>query len=92
MQQVQFIGITPEGLVEKLKESILPEMEEFTKNFEPKEPPVFLTRNQVAEMLSVDLSTVHNYTKKEILIAYQLGGRIYYKRSEVENAMTRLKR
>ena len=42
-------------------------------------------------MLSVDLSTVHNWTKKGILTAHQIGGRVFYLRTDVENAIVKLK-
>lgn len=67
------------------------ELKELKKNFQPKEPTKYLSRNEVAEMFSIDLSTVHNWTKKGKLIPYGLGGRIYYKRKEVENSLIELK-
>ena len=39
-----------------------------------KETSDFLTRQQVAEMFSIDLSTVHNWTKQGKLIPYGMGG------------------
>lgn len=68
------------------------ELADLKKNFQPKEPNEYLTRNNVAKMLSVDLSTVHNYTKRKILQAYQIGGRVFYKRDEVQNAIVKLKK
>ena len=68
------------------------ELEDLKKNFEPKTPNEYLTRNEVAEMLKIDLSSVHNWTKRKILQAYQIGGRVYYKRDEVELAIVKLKK
>ncbi|MFN5334260.1 MAG: helix-turn-helix domain-containing protein [Bacteroidota bacterium] len=48
---------------------------------------IYLTRNEVAEMLKCDLSTIHNWTKAGTLNAYQIGGRVYYKKSEIEASM-----
>jgi excisionase family DNA binding protein len=64
--------------------------DELKKFYQPKEPTKFLTRQEVAEMLSVDLSTVHNMTKKGVLQKYQISGRVLYKRAEVENAIVKL--
>ena len=47
----------------------------------------YLTRQEVADMLKCDLSTVHNWTKAGTLNAYQIGGRVYYKKSEIEASM-----
>jgi excisionase family DNA binding protein len=91
MKVLQFISITPKGLVELIDQVLIKRFADLKKNFQPKEPEEYLTRNEVAEMLKIDLSTVHNWTKKGILQAYQCGGRVYYKRSEVENAIVKLK-
>lgn len=90
MQQIQFIGTTPTALIELIDEAISKRLNDLKKNFQPKEPTEFLTRNEVADMLSVDISSVHNYTKRKILTSYQIGGRVYYKRSEVENSLIKL--
>jgi len=71
------------------------ELKNIKENWQPKEPEDYMTRNAVAEMLSVDLSSIHNYCKRQILQSYQIAGRtgrIYFKRSEVEKAMVKLKR
>jgi len=68
------------------------QLKDLKKHFQPKEPNEYLTRVEVAEMLKIDLSSVHNWTKKGILISYQIGGRVYYKRAEVENAIVELKK
>lgn len=63
---------------------------EIKENFEPKSPTEYLTRTQVKEMFKCDISTVHNWTVAGKLKAYGLGNRVYYKRSEVESALTPL--
>jgi excisionase family DNA binding protein len=63
------------------------QLDELKNSFEPKSPTVWLTRNEVAEMLKCDISTVHNWTKKGKLKKYCIGDRAYYKRSEVESAL-----
>lgn len=73
--------------IEELKKSI----EDLKKHLQPKEPTQFITRNYVAEeMLHCDLSTVHNLTKKGVLTKYGIGGRVLYKRSEVEEAIIKI--
>ena len=91
MTQIQFISTTPDelknNLVNDLKNALLPEL---VKNFQPKEPTTYLTRQEVADLLKIDLSTVHNWSKKGKLQAYAIGGRVYYKRHEVEQALINL--
>lgn len=90
MQTVQFIQITPEQIQNAIIEGVKSQLEELKKSFQPKEPNKYLTRHQVAEMLSVDLSTVHNLSVRGTLQKYQIGGRVLYKLSEVEEAIIKL--
>ena len=60
------------------------QIKDLKENFEPKSPNEYLTRNEVAEMLKCDLSTIHNWCKKGKLIPYGIGNRVYFKRSEIE--------
>jgi excisionase family DNA binding protein len=91
MGNIQFIQITPEQLQNSIIEGVKHQLEEFKKHFKLTEPNEFLSRSEVAKMLSVDLSTVHNWKTKKILTAYQIGGRVFFKRKEVENAIVKLK-
>lgn len=68
------------------------QLQELKKHFQPKTPNEYLTRVEIAEMLKIDLSSVHNWTKKGILTSYQIGGRVYYKRNEIETAIVKLNR
>jgi excisionase family DNA binding protein len=63
------------------------QLNELKNSFEPKSPTAWLTRQEVADMLKCDPSTVHNWTKKGKLKKYCIGDRAYYKRSEVEAAL-----
>lgn len=74
------------------KEFFKQQLADLKKNFQPKEPTEYLTRNEVAELFKIDLSSVHNWTKKGILQAYQISGRVYYKRTEIESAIVELKK
>ena len=92
MQTVQFIQVTPEQLQDAIIEGVKTQLQDLKKHFQPKEPNKYLTRVEVSEMLKIDLSSVHNWTKKVILISYQIGGRVYYKLKEVEDAIVKLKK
>ncbi|GGZ45933.1 helix-turn-helix domain-containing protein [Mesonia mobilis] len=87
---MQTLQITlPENVLQDLA-SIKQQLQELKKEFKPKEPTKYLTRNEVAKMLSVDISTVHNWSKKGILKPIGIGARVYYKRKEVESAFVEL--
>jgi DNA invertase Pin-like site-specific DNA recombinase len=85
------MNISDEELLNSISEVVAKQITELKKEFQPKEPSQYLTRNEVAKMLKIDLSTVHNYSNKGILKRYSMGGRVYYLRSEVEKALVPLK-
>ena len=91
MQTVQFIQVTPEQIKTAILEGVKLQLEQLKTHFQPVEPTEYLTRVEVSKLLKIGLSSVHGWTKKGILTAYQIGGRVYYKRSEVETAIVKLK-
>lgn len=91
MKQIQLVGITPEQLQNAIIEGVKTQFDELKQFYQPKEPKTYLTRQEVAKMLSVDLSTVHNLTKRGVLEKLQIGGRILYLRSQVEKSIVKLK-
>lgn len=80
----------PEMLQNAILQGIRHELEQLKTEFQPKQPTDLLTRNEVRELLKVDLSTVHNWTKKGKLKAYGIGNRVYYKRNEIDDVLTPL--
>lgn len=85
-------GIFLEGIErEQLRayfDSIERKIKELGEHMQPKEPPAFLSRKEVAATFGVTLPTVHDWTKKGLLKSYRMGNRILYKRHEVEAAIT----
>ena len=59
--------------------------------FQPKEPEEFLTRSEVAKLLKVTTATLDRWTDQGKLRRYGLGARIFYKRSEVEKSLVRIR-
>ncbi len=87
MESLQFIGTSPDVIVRKILTGVDERLNDLKDQFQPKEPEEYLTRKQVSELLQVDLSTLHRWTKCGKLIAYGIGNRVYYKRTEVEQAL-----
>ena len=90
MKNLQLIQVTPDELRDLIIEGIKLQLKELKEHFEPKVPNEYLSRSDLSKMLKVDLSTIHNWSKKGKLKSYGIGGRIYYKRSEVENAIIKI--
>lgn len=93
MKGIQFINTTPEELINQIDARWEKKLEKLKKEFQPKEPPKYITRDYVAkEILHCDVSTVHNLTVKGVLKKYGCGGRVLYRRDEVEAAIIHIKK
>ena len=91
MKQMSLFQGTPEDFQEPIIKIIQKEFSILKKEFQPKEPEEYLTRQQVADLLHIDLSSVHNFRKRGELTAYQIGGRVLFKRSEISAKIIELK-
>lgn len=90
MSAIQFIGTTPTDLISELKNAIIPELEQrLSQQFQPKQPTQYLTRAEVCELLQIDLSTLHRWRKEGVLPAYGIQNRVYFKRNEIEDYLTK---
>ena len=81
---IQFIQYTPEQLQSEISKGVKVQLEEFLKHFKPVQPAEYLTRQNVAKMFDVDLSTVHNWCKSGKLKPLGIGSRVYFLRSDIE--------
>tara|TARA_R110002012_G_scaffold54022_4_gene138548 strand:- start:13449 stop:13739 length:291 start_codon:yes stop_codon:yes gene_type:complete len=86
----QLHGISPEEFFKSLSNILKSEIQALKKDFQPKEPPKYYTRKEVAQMLQVNLSTLHTWAKEGRLTPYGIGGRVYYLRTDIEKAIVKL--
>ena len=91
-KELQLISISFDDLKDLFGQVLKTELEAVKKHLQPKQPNEYLTRKEVSEMLKIDLSSVHNWSKRGILKPHQIGNRVYYKLKEVENAIVKLKK
>ena len=91
-ERIELVSLTTQDLKTLFCKVIQEELGALKKELEPKQPNSYLTRKEVAKMLKIDLSSVHNWSKRGILKPHQIGNRVYYKLSEVENSIVELKR
>lgn len=87
-QIVQIESITIAELTDIISEKLLERLEDrisaiIEKNYDDK----LLTREEAANLLKINTSTLWNWTKKGKLITYGIGNRVYYKRGEVMKAI-----
>lgn len=84
MQTIQFIQYTPEQLQSEISNGVKIQLQEFLKHFKPIQPAEYLTRQQVAKMFDVDISTVHNWAKSGKIKPLGIGSRVYFLRTDIE--------
>jgi excisionase family DNA binding protein len=75
---------------EQLKREIYKAVNESLIELFKREKENYLTRDEVAKILKVNKSTISNWKKEGIINAYGLGGRVYFKRSEIDKAMIKI--
>tara|TARA_R110002110_G_scaffold199752_5_gene410526 strand:+ start:876 stop:1145 length:270 start_codon:yes stop_codon:yes gene_type:complete len=76
------------------RESILfikQELAELKGKLQTQEPSKYYSRKDLSKLFQVDLSTIHNWSKKGIIFPYQIGGRIVFKSEDIEKALVKLK-
>lgn len=87
MQKIQFIQCSPEQLQAEITSAVKRQLDEFLKHFTPKPPNEYLSRQDVAKMFGVDISTVHNWCKSGKLNPLGLGSRVYFLRADIEASL-----
>lgn len=66
------------------------QLQELKEQISTSSIPKYLTRKQVAEMLSISLTTLWRYTTMGVISSYQIGNRVLYNQKEVQLAVTKL--
>jgi hypothetical protein len=84
MSTIQFVATSPQDLKNEITADVKVILDDFLKHFKPVQPAEYLTRQQVAKMFDVDLSTIHNWCKSGKLKPLGIGSRVYFLRSDIE--------
>ena len=90
MEAIQITQTNANDFKSEILKGVKIQIDELKSQFQPKEPNEYLTRQEVAKMFNVDLSTIHNWCKSKKLNPLGLGARVYFLRSEIEASLTPL--
>ncbi|MGG5577146.1 helix-turn-helix domain-containing protein [Myroides sp. C15-4] len=88
MENIVFTNIPVDVLVEKITTVLEDKFNSHSaKAVNITENNTLLTRQDVAQLLRISLPTLNTYTKDGKLKAYRIGGRVLYKKAEVESML-----
>ena len=90
VQQIQMISVTPEQLQNAIIEGVKTQLESLKLHFEPKQPKTYLSRAEVSKMLNVSYVTLNKWNRSGKLKAVGIGGRVLYRQSDIDKAITEL--
>jgi excisionase family DNA binding protein len=92
MHNLLLSPIQKADLINELAAEIESRLYKIVKNQHSEAHPTteYLTRQELKDLLKVDLSTIHNWTKKGKINAYGIGNRVYFKRSEVDAMLVKI--
>jgi len=83
---VQLINLTTDKLQEIISEALKEQLKDIHSS-ENKPLPEFITRKEASEMLQVTYMTLRSWHKKKALKAHSIGNRVYYKLTDIQEAM-----
>lgn len=79
-------------LTQLIKDGVKSQLEDFKETFNTHNPDELLTREETCKYFQIDSSTLWHWTNKGKVTAYGIGNRRYYKRSELNESLTPLKK
>ncbi len=84
---IQVYEVDPEEFKAEILAGVEKLLKEFSENFTPKQPEIWMSRKEVGELLGISLVTIHNWSRDGILKAYKIGNRVRFKRSDIEETL-----
>ncbi len=90
MEQILLNGVNLNELLEKIGQIIESKLQKCPSVLEQRKPAKFLTRKEVAQLLNVTVTTLHEWTKLGWIQSYKVGRRVLYKEVEVLSSIDSL--
>ena len=91
MKTLNVIQLTSVELKDLISDAVREELEALKEQLKLPKPEEYLTRNEVMNLFKISKGTLNNWVKAGRLKKHGIRGRVYFKRSELEQAMVKLK-
>lgn len=93
MTNVNFVQVSPEYVVEIVKNAVAFEFQKFQEILQPQKTDIeYLTRKEAAKKLKVSLGTLNNWVNSGKLSSHKVGRRILFIESELEIVVNQSKK
>lgn len=89
-QSILLNQVSPEELHNIVIDGVKTCLKDLGRYLQPKQDNDLLTREEAAKKLKISISTLNNWVSKGILQTYGIGGRVYLKNNEIEQAIVQL--
>jgi diketogulonate reductase-like aldo/keto reductase len=86
---IQITEVTVDELADKVADKLLLKIQSYLDDLQTKENDVYLTRQETADFLRIDLSTLWHWTNKGKIKSYGIGNRRYYNKQEIIDILKR---
>ena len=90
----QVHNISSEDLKNEIVANVVTEMKKeiqfLTDNFKPKLPPEFIDSKEACKILGITLPTLFDWRKRKIIPFFKIANKIRFKRSDIENSLTKI--
>jgi excisionase family DNA binding protein len=91
MQTKQLLIFDPSELESLITKAVNSAIENKLQHLTPPKENEYLTSRETAKLLGIALSTLHEYKLAGKIVAYRIGSRVRYKRSDIESALKQIR-
>jgi excisionase family DNA binding protein len=91
MENVILTTYTTEQLTGIITHAVKEAVQILQEGNKKQESEILLTRKEAAELLKISLVTLNDWSKRGLVKSYIIGGRVLYKRKEVEASLGEVK-
>ncbi len=80
---IEIQEITVDELADKVADKLLNKIKHYLDDLHTNESDVYLTRQETADFLKINITTLWNWTNKGKIKSYGIGNRRYYNKQEI---------
>lgn len=88
MENIILSPIDTDILIHRIAERTVELLKRVKNQPEPPKPDELLTRSEALELLKISSATLWQWEQKNKIQSYGIGGKKYFKRSEILNSLT----